>query len=155
MHDICSTGVIISNYPQYSITLSKYSDNFTKISAHEDKCIIFTIPTTQEYVVSLNGVNSNVFIYTDNQAITSLTGTTFKQFKASAELTPIVIRFVSQYLESTSIKISMKSSGQDPSYAWTVFHDPNLTRHCYDEECTLFKALHMDIVLNNIFAFDM
>ena len=148
MQDICTTGIILSNYPQYSITLSKYANNYTNIGRNEDKCIIFVIPTTQEYVVSLNGVNSNFFLYTNGKAINSFTGTNFKTFKVDAETSPTIFRFKSELLESTSIKISMKSNEMDPSFAWTVFHDPTEINHCpIVEECTLYKALHVDIIL--------
>ena len=147
IQDMCTTGIIISNYPQYSITLSKYSTNYTNIGRNEDKCIIFVIPTTQEFVVSLNGVNSDLYLY-NNGAISTFTGTNFRQFQIHAENYPTIFRYKSDFLESISIKISMKSNEMDPSFAWTVFHDPSQIKHCpFIEECTLYKALHADIII--------
>ena len=153
---ICTKGIIFSNYASYSILLSRTTKNYTHIGKNEDKCVIFVVPSVQEYVVSLVGVNSELLLYAEGEPVNTYMGTNFKQFRLDCQLSPAIFRFISDDVESSSIKISMHSSGDDPSFAWTMFYDPTNKNICPDDgNCTLYKALHLTtvfIVIGSLFG---
>ena len=149
LQDMCSTGIIMTNYDGCTFVLSQHFSNYTKLGKGEDKCIIYTNPSpTQMYLLDLSGLNGRLILYQNGEAYMEWAGTGQKYTTVDASSAPVIIRIITDAVQqSDKIRIAMGSYACKPYKSWTSFWENNVN-HCGEpDECSLYDALHVNIIL--------
>lgn len=149
LQDMCSTGIIMTNYEGCTFVLSQHFSNYTKLGKGEDKCIIYTNPSsTQMYLLDLSGLNGRIILYQNGEAYLEWSGTGQKYTTVDASKAPVILRVMTDpVLQSDKIRIAMGSYACIPYRSMTYFWENNVN-HCGDlDKCSLYNALHVDIIL--------